>query len=153
MTQCDFFFFSEIFFPKNFFFKINFFKFFFQIFFQFFFQTAVLWISRGGSTLLIIFLIITMLVFAIAKIWTISRVIHFNMELSLLLAHLCLLPVGIYENHPEMCKILSTLIHFFFLACFTFMFLEAIHLYALVGWVVKRYLNFFFTKYSFVLFF
>ena len=61
--------------------------------------------------------------------------------------------MGIYENHPEMCKILSTLIHFFFLACFTFMFLEAIHLYALVGWVVKRYLNFFLTKYSFVLFF
>ena len=71
------------------------------------------------------------------------------MEFSLLLAHLCLLPVGIYENHPEMCKIVSTLIHFFFLACFTFMFLEAIHLYALVGWVVKRYLNillYFFQK-------
>ena len=121
--------------------------------FSIFFQTAVLWISRGGSTILIIFLIITMLVFAISKIWTISRVIQFNMELSLLLAHLCLLPVGIYENHPEMCKILSTLIHFFFLACFTFMFLEAIHLYALVGWVVKRYLNFFFNKIFFCTFF
>ena len=124
-----------------------------KFFSNFFFQTAVLMISRGGSTILIIFLIITMLVFAISRIWTISRVIHFNMELSLLLAHLCLLPVGIYENHPEMCKILSTLIHFFFLACFTFMFFEAIHLYALVGWVVKRYLNFFSNKIFFCTFF
>ena len=98
-------------------------------------KTTATVLTRGASLILIGFLVATLVIFAVAKIWDNSRLIHFNMELSLLLAHCCLLPVGIEE--PWVCKLLSIMIHFFFLVCFTFMFLESLHLYSLVGWVVQ----------------
>ena len=98
-------------------------------------KTTATVLTRGASLILIGFLVATLVIFAVAKIWDNSRLIHFNMEFSLLLAHCCLLPVGIEE--PWVCKLLSIMIHFFFLACFTFMFLESLHLYSLVGWVVQ----------------
>jgi hypothetical protein len=91
---------------------------------------------------LIGFLCATLALFALARIWDHSRVIHFNMEIALLGAHLCLLPPGIHESSVELCRFLSIMIHFFHLACFTFMFLESLHLYALVGWVVPRFVLF-----------
>ncbi len=83
-----------------------------------------------------------------------------NMEIALLLAHLCLMPTA-YEvrecfflpksslvlphkneyfqaDSPEPCRIMSILLNFFYLACFAFMLLEAIYLYSMVGWVVQR---------------
>ena len=94
--------------------------------------------TRGASLILIGFLSATLLLFGFARIWDSSRVIHFNMEISLLLAHVCLLPPNVAESSPEACRFLSILVHFFHLVCFFFMFLESLHLYALVGWVVKR---------------
>jgi hypothetical protein len=38
----------------------------------------------------------------------------------------------------EVCRIISILTHFFFLACFMFMFLEALHVYAMVASVVHK---------------
>ena len=102
------------------------------------FQTTATIITRGASLILIGFLTATLLLFAIANIWDASRILHFNMEISLLLAHICLLPPNLYEYSEEMCRFVSILIHFFHLACFSFMFLESLHLYSLVGWVVKR---------------
>ena len=98
-------------------------------------KTTATVLTRGASIILIGFLLATLILFVVARIWDNSRLIHFNMEVSLLLAHCCLLPVGI--DQPSMCKLISILIHFFFLASFTFMFLESLHLYSLVGWVVK----------------
>ena len=66
-----------------------------------------------------------------------SRVIHMNMEISLLLAHLCLMP-SLYDKNQEACRVLSLLMNYFFLTCFSFMFLEAIYLYSIVGWVVRK---------------
>ena len=116
------------------------------------FQTTATIITRGASLILIGFLCATLALFGTARIWDPSRVLHVNMEISLLLAHLCLLPAGFHDSSPEMCTFISILVHFFFLACFTFMFLESLHLYALVGWVVKsngimsRWQNTFFGK-------
>lgn len=94
-------------------------------------------ITRGASTLIIIFLGICLGMFFMLRIFDSSRVIHMNMEIALLLAHICMLP-SVYEDNPEACRILSILIHFFFTACFLFMFLEAVHMYAMVAWVVHR---------------
>ena len=104
----------------------------------FLFQTTATIITRGASLILIGFLTTTLLLFAIANVWDASRILHFNMEMSLLLAHICLLPPNLHEKSEDMCRFISILVHFFHLACFSFMFLESLHLYSLVGWVVKR---------------
>ena len=36
------------------------------------------------------------------------------------------------------CRIVSICIHFFFTGCFMFMMLEALHMYSLVAYVVKK---------------
>ena len=41
-------------------------------------------------------------------------------------------------GNMEVCRIISILTHFFFLACFMFMFLEALHVYAMVASVVHK---------------
>lgn len=43
-----------------------------------------------------------------------------------------------------MCKIISMLLHLMFLTCFMFMMLEAVHMYAMVAYVVKK--DGYFTK-------
>lgn len=102
-------------------------------------KTAATVITRGASLILIGFLCATLALFALARIWDSSRVIHFNMEIALLCANLCLLPPGVHEaGSGGACRVLSIAIHLFFAAAFTFMLLESLHLYALVGWVVKR---------------
>ena len=53
------------------------------------------------------------------------------MEISLILAHICLLLPALYD-YPWPCRIMSVLIHFFFTAAFMFMFLESLHVYAQV---------------------
>ena len=60
-----------------------------------------------------------------------------NMEMSLLSAHLLIL----FDADPQMmnlCRIVSILIHMFYVTCFVFTFLEALHTYSLVAFVVKR---------------
>jgi hypothetical protein len=68
-----------------------------------------------------------------------------NMEIALICAHLCLLAPDMTEN-VEVCRIISILIQFFFTACFMFMFLEALHVYAIVASVV--YKDGMFTKFQ-----
>lgn len=81
---------------------------------------------------------VTLGLFFLFRIFDPSRVIHSNMEIALLLAHICLLPTAYEGDNVEFCRILSILMNFFFLACFMFMFLESVYLYAMLGWVVKK---------------
>ena len=93
--------------------------------------------QKTASTLLIIFVSITLALFMVLRIFNTARVIQMNIELSLISAHLLLL----YGGDPEMvipCKIISFLIHLFHVTCFVFMFLEALYTYSLVAFVVKK---------------
>ncbi len=106
---------------------------------------------RTASTLLIIFVGITLFLFFSMRIFDDGRVIQvkrdlspdvsvsylfgtfqMNMEIALICAHIILLfpPLDDYEVP---CKILSILVHYFFTSVFMFSFLEAIHTYSLVG--------------------
>ena len=38
----------------------------------------------------------------------------------------------------QICRVISILIHYFFTSCFMFMFLESIHMYSLVAFVVHK---------------
>ena len=99
-------------------------------------KTAAVVLTRGASTILIIFLLTTLVIFAVARIFDSSRMIHMNMEIALLFAHFFLLP-SIHDKSEDACTLISIFIHFFFTACFVFMLLEAIHMYSLVAWVVR----------------
>ena len=99
-------------------------------------KTAAVVLTRGASTILIIFLLTTLVIFAVARIFDSSRMIHMNMEMALLFAHFLLLP-SIHDKSEDACTLISIFIHFFFTACFVFMLLEAIHMYSLVAWVVR----------------
>ena len=85
----------------------------------------------------VIFVAITLMLFLFFRIYDIARVIHMNMEIALICAHLCLIAPDMTAE-VEICRIISILTHFFFLACFMFMFLEAIHVYAMVASVVHK---------------
>ena len=103
-------------------------------------------LSKGASTLIISFLAVTLVLFLCFCIWTPSRVIHMCEELSLLLAHVCMMPTlySCEEMDPldcrpvTQCKVISIAIHYFFTVCFTFMFLEGVYLYGLVASVIKK---------------
>jgi len=93
--------------------------------------------TKTASTLLIVFVGLTLFLFAALKVYDPARVIQMNMEISLILAHLCLLfPAD--HSMIEVCRLISILVHLFFTTCFVFMFLESLHTYSLVAYVVKK---------------
>ncbi|TRY76932.1 hypothetical protein TCAL_10625 [Tigriopus californicus] len=100
-------------------------------------KTATTAVTRTASTLLIIFTGITLFLFASLRIYDDGRVIQMNMEIALILAHIMLLIPPLHD-YPDICKVISILLHFFFTACFMFMFLESLHTYSLVAFVVKK---------------
>jgi len=109
-------------------------------------KTVTTGMAKSASTLIIVFLTISLLLFLVFRIFDPSRVIHMCEELSLLCAHLCMMPTlyDCQEEDPQdckpvtSCKVISIAIHYFFTVCFVFMFLEAIYMYGLVASVVKN---------------
>ena len=105
---------------------------------KYIFQVTAIIMTRGASIILICFLLATLLLFLLyGGSWNESRIIHFNMEISLLFAHFCLLPTNLHEVNSNFCRFISILIHFFYTSAFSFMFLESLHLFSLVGNIVK----------------
>lgn len=101
-------------------------------------KAATTGLTKTASTILIVFVVITLVLFGVLRIFDNARVIQMNMEISLVLAHLCILFSPEPEWDIELCRIFSILIHLFFTTCFVFMFLEALHTYSLVAFVVKK---------------
>ncbi|XP_014678508.1 PREDICTED: adhesion G-protein coupled receptor D1-like [Priapulus caudatus] len=99
-------------------------------------KTTAQVVTKGGSSFFMSMLIMSLLAFL--AIWNFSphRIIHMNMEISLLMAHL-LLFIG-DPAQPELCKAVSILLHYFFTASFAFMFLEGLHIYSLMAQIVPR---------------
>ena len=100
-------------------------------------KVATTAVTRTASMILIIFTGITLFLFASLRIYDDGRVIQMNMEIALITAHIILIIPSLHD-YPEVCKVISILTHFFFTACFMFMFLEALHTYSLVAYVVKK---------------
>ena len=100
-------------------------------------KTATTAATRSASSLLVILVGCTLWLFAVFRIYDSARILQMNMEMALLLAHLCLI-VPDMTSRVETCRMISILTHFFFLACFMFMFLEALHVYAMVASVVHK---------------
>ncbi|KAG7154006.1 adhesion G-protein coupled receptor D1-like [Homarus americanus] len=95
-------------------------------------------ISKTASTVIIICVSICLCIFFVLRIFTPDRVIQMNMEIALLMAHIMLIFPSSITEQPTLCTLVSILVHFFFTACFMFMFLEALHMYAFVAYVIKK---------------
>ena len=93
--------------------------------------------TKSASSLLVILVSCTLWLFAVFRIYDSARILQMNMEMALVCAHLCLI-VPDMTSRVETCRMISILTHFFFLACFMFMFLEALHVYAMVASVVHK---------------
>ncbi|XP_037090660.1 adhesion G-protein coupled receptor D1-like [Pollicipes pollicipes] len=101
-------------------------------------KTVAVVVSKTASTVLIIFVGLTLTLFLLLRILTPDRVIQMNMEIAIISAHIFLMfPPGIVDL-PTLCRFVSILVHFFFTACFMFMMLESLHMYSLVAYVVKK---------------
>ena len=110
-------------------------------------KTATTAVTKSASSLLVVFVACTLALFFKIS-WDTGRVIQMNMEIGLIGAHLCLIVPDMSaatsadeagkDGRIEVCRIISILTHFFFLACFMFMFLEALHVYAMVASVVHK---------------
>ncbi|TRY78449.1 hypothetical protein TCAL_14392 [Tigriopus californicus] len=93
-------------------------------------------LTRTASFVLIGFVTATLVLFAVLKIMDPGRFIHMNIEIALLLAHICLLPT--LQHSETACRNISIFIHFFYTAVFAFFLMEGIHMYSLVSRVVPR---------------
>ena len=93
-------------------------------------------LTRTTSFILIIFVVITLLIFAIFRIFNRGRFIHMNIEVALLVAHICLIPNFVGEEDD--CRNISICIHFFYTAVFAFYVVEAVYVYANVSYVVPK---------------
>ena len=51
--------------------------------------------------MLIVFVGFTLFLFAWLKVYTVARVIQMNMEIAIILAHVCLLCAGIFKLHEK----------------------------------------------------
>ncbi|CAB4069969.1 DENND5 [Lepeophtheirus salmonis] len=100
-------------------------------------KSATTVVTKTASTVLIMFVGITLILFASFRIFDHGRVIQMNMEIALICAHICLL-LPVIPEYENVCKVISILIHFFHTACFMFIFLESLHMYSLVASVVKQ---------------
>ncbi|XP_059096721.1 uncharacterized protein LOC131891214 [Tigriopus californicus] len=93
-------------------------------------------LTRTASFVLIGFVTATLVLFAVLKIMDPGRFIHMNIEIALLLAHICLLPT--LQHSETACRNISIFIHFFYTAVFAFFLMEGIFMYSLVSRVVPR---------------
>jgi len=101
-------------------------------------KTVAVVVSKTASTVLIIFVGITLTLFCLLRIMTPDRVIQMNMEIAIISAHIFLLFPTSTVDVEVLCRFVSILVHFFFTACFIFMMLESLHMYSLVAYVVKK---------------
>lgn len=101
-------------------------------------KTVAVVVSKTASTVLIVFVGVTLTLFCLLRIMTPDRVIQMNMEIAIISAHIFLMFPPSTVHVQTLCRVVSILIHFFFTACFMFMMLESLHMYSLVAYVVKK---------------
>ncbi|EAW69053.1 hCG1811451, isoform CRA_a [Homo sapiens] len=90
-------------------------------------------ITQVGLTISLLCLFLAILTFLLCRpIQNTSTSLHLELSLCLFLAHLLFL-TGINRTEPEvLCSIIAGLLHFLYLACFTWMLLEGLHLFLTV---------------------
>lgn len=100
-------------------------------------QRAFHYITIIGCTISIICLAICVVVFSFYSYhskhsWGLRYIIHRNLCLTLLVANFVLL-IGLDKtDYPKWCTVIAGMLHYFFLSAFSWMLLEAVHIYLLL---------------------
>nr|XP_020768322.1 adhesion G protein-coupled receptor E3-like isoform X3 [Odocoileus virginianus texanus] len=90
-------------------------------------------ITHVGLSLSLLCLLLAALTFLLCRpIQNTSTSLHLQLSICLFLAHLLFL-TGITRTEPEvLCKVIAGVLHYLYLAAFTWMFLEGLHLFLTV---------------------
>ncbi|KAM9115129.1 adhesion G protein-coupled receptor E3-like isoform 2-T2 [Pangshura tecta] len=109
-------------------------------------------ITYVGLSLSLLCLFLAILTFLLCRsIHTLSTSLHLQLCLCLFLADLLFLTVVTRPRSQAACAVIAGLLHYLFLACFSWMFLEGLHLfftiwnqqvvnYTLASWFKKRFM-------------
>ncbi|XP_070551234.1 adhesion G protein-coupled receptor E3-like isoform X2 [Ptychodera flava] len=91
---------------------------------------AMTYLTSAGVGLSIVSLVAALFTFTTLHLYRSQRVIiHMNFATALLFAQTLFLLSGLVEDVPGLCKCMSILLHYFFLATFSWMLVEGINLY------------------------
>ncbi|XP_005405741.1 PREDICTED: adhesion G protein-coupled receptor E3 isoform X2 [Chinchilla lanigera] len=90
-------------------------------------------ITYGGLSLSLLCLVLAALTFVLCRpIQNTGTTLHLHLALCLLLAH-CVFLIGIKRTEPQiLCSVTAGLLHYLYLAAFTWMLLEGLHLFLTV---------------------
>uniref|UniRef100_A0A8C8RZF4 Uncharacterized protein n=1 Tax=Pelusios castaneus TaxID=367368 RepID=A0A8C8RZF4_9SAUR len=90
-------------------------------------------ITYVGLTMSLLCLFLAILTFLLChSIWNVSTSIHLQLSLCLFLANLLFLTGVDRTNNKRACAVIAGFLHYLYLACFTWMFLEGLHLFLTV---------------------
>ncbi|XP_039369919.1 adhesion G protein-coupled receptor E3-like isoform X2 [Mauremys reevesii] len=90
-------------------------------------------ITYVGLTLSLLCLLLAILTFLLCRsIWNVSTSLHLQLCLCLFLADLLFLTTVTRTDSQVVCAVIAGFLHYLFLACFSWMFLEGLHLFLTV---------------------
>ncbi|XP_039369603.1 adhesion G protein-coupled receptor E3-like [Mauremys reevesii] len=96
-------------------------------------STPLTIITYVGLTLSLLCLLLAILTFLLCRsIWNVSTSLHLQLCLCLFVANLLFLTAVKHTGIQVVCAVIAGLLHYLFLACFSWMFLEGLHLFLTV---------------------
>ncbi|CAH1784160.1 unnamed protein product [Owenia fusiformis] len=90
-------------------------------------------VTYAGISLSVVLLVIVLFVFLfLMRLGSNANTIHLNLVFTMIVSQVTFV-VGIYKVDPALaCKIISIILHFFFMSTFAWMFVEALHIYRMM---------------------
>ncbi|XP_077987449.1 uncharacterized protein LOC144442051 [Glandiceps talaboti] len=93
-------------------------------------EDALEYMTYIGISLSILCLIVTLLIYLLGKLLKSQRIIiHANLAMSLLIGQVLFIGGVDATHNPNICAAVAFMLHYFFLAAFSWMLIEGIHLY------------------------
>ncbi|XP_054663840.1 adhesion G protein-coupled receptor E3-like isoform X2 [Grus americana] len=92
--------------------------------------TVVTYVGMSVSLVCLFLAIVTFLL--CRSLWSVSITLHLQLSICLFAADLLFLVAASYTANQLACAIIAGLLHYLFLACFAWMFLEGLHLFLTV---------------------
>ncbi|XP_070538271.1 adhesion G-protein coupled receptor D1-like [Ptychodera flava] len=93
------------------------------------FNEVMQYITIIGSALSIICLLATIVTYAALRLKSRRIIIHSNLAVALMIAQTLFLLSGEFTNNQDVCGIIAITLHYFFMATFCWLLMEAVHLY------------------------
>ncbi|XP_075594151.1 adhesion G protein-coupled receptor E4 [Balearica regulorum gibbericeps] len=94
---------------------------------------ALIVVTYVGMSVSLVCLFLAIVTFLLCRsLWSVSITLHLQLSICLFAADLLFLVAASYVANQLACAIIAGLLHYLFLACFAWMFLEGLHLFLTV---------------------